>query len=417
MDLFSFILFFIFFLVITYLPQTTIFFRTLKVSELLPTLIITTFIICMVVFSHNVFKSAQYGFNLWLNVVFPALLPFFIGTELLNSTSVISYAGKFLEPIMKPLFNVPGCGSYALAMGITSGYPVGAKITSDLYENGLCTKSQAERLIAFTNNSGPLFIAGSVAAGMFNNAKVGWLLLLTHYMASISVGLLFRFYKRDVSNNDKKSIYRYNETDKIKLSNFGLKLGEAILKSVNILLIICGFIVLFSVIINILELSGVLQYISKLVASICYLLGLNIFLSHGISTGIFEITNGINQISSLVDVDLFPRLITTAAVLGWGGLSVHCQVASIIAKSGISIKPYILGKALQGIFAGFYTYLILTYTDMINTVSIPIFNGGGVPRMLDNTNMSLRLFISTIAFFFVISVVYKIVQTIIKKWS
>lgn len=47
-------------------------------------------------------------------------------------------------------------------MGIISGYPVGAKIVTEFRKNGECTKAEAERLLAFTNNSGPLFIIGTV---------------------------------------------------------------------------------------------------------------------------------------------------------------------------------------------------------------------------------------------------------------
>ena len=90
----------------------------------------------------------------------------------------------------------PVHGAFALAMGITSGYPVGAKVASDLYIKNLCTKTEAERLLAFTNSSGPLFIIGAVGTGMFFDSKVGLLLFLTHFLASISVGILFRFYKR-----------------------------------------------------------------------------------------------------------------------------------------------------------------------------------------------------------------------------
>lgn len=63
---------------------------------------------------------------------------------------------------MKPIFNVPGIGAYAFIMGIISGYPVGAKIVTEFRKNGECSKAEAERLLSFTNNSGPLFIIGTV---------------------------------------------------------------------------------------------------------------------------------------------------------------------------------------------------------------------------------------------------------------
>ena len=48
-----------------------------------------------------------------------------------------------------------------------------------------------------------------------------------------------------------------------------------------------------------------------------------------------------------------------AFVLGFGGFSVLLQVLSIVSKSNISIKPYILGKFLQACFAAIYISFIV----------------------------------------------------------
>jgi len=69
---------------------------------------------------------------------------------------------------MRPLFNVPGEGAYALLMGTISGYPVGAKVVTDLKQQGVCNDIECERLISFTNNSGPLFIIGLVRRAVFS---------------------------------------------------------------------------------------------------------------------------------------------------------------------------------------------------------------------------------------------------------
>ena len=82
---------------------------------------------------------------------------------------------------------MPGVGSFAFIMGIISGYPVGAKIVANFKEQGLCTDVEAERLLSFTNNSGPLFIVGTVGIGFFADTKTGFLLLFTHILACITV--------------------------------------------------------------------------------------------------------------------------------------------------------------------------------------------------------------------------------------
>ncbi len=94
---------------------------------------------------------------------------------------------------MRPLFHVSGACASAFALGFIGGYPVGAKTAISLYENGMCTKTEAERLLAFCNNSGPAFILGVVGAGVFASSRVGVLLYLAHAAASICIGILFRF--------------------------------------------------------------------------------------------------------------------------------------------------------------------------------------------------------------------------------
>ena len=100
------------------------------------------FTLLLIIFSGSNFEAAKNGINLWLNSVVPSLLPFFIATELLSYTNIIYYIGRFLNNIMRPLFNVPGEGAFAFLMGIISGYPTGAKIVSNLKENNICTKAE-----------------------------------------------------------------------------------------------------------------------------------------------------------------------------------------------------------------------------------------------------------------------------------
>ena len=149
-----------------------------KIKSLVLPGLICMFILFLLVFSKNNLVAAKSGLSLWANSVLPSLLPFFIATELLGYTNVVPMCGKLLNRFMRPIFNVPGEGAFALLMGIISGYPVGAKIVANLKENKLCNKVEAERLIAFTNNSGPLFIVGTVGIGLFYNSSIGLILFL-----------------------------------------------------------------------------------------------------------------------------------------------------------------------------------------------------------------------------------------------
>ena len=217
------------------------------------TIIFGIFMVLLIVFSKNNLSAAKDGLVLWANCVVPALFPFFIATELLNYTNIASIFGRFLNKFMKPIFNIPGEGAYAFLMGIISGYPVGAKIVSDFYSKNICTKEEAERMLAFTNNSGPLFIIGTVGIALFGNSTIGILLFVTHILSSISVGIILGIFSRLFHTYKLKS-FNYRSIDDeadYSISSLGNILSNSIQKAISTIFLIGGFVVLFSIILSI----------------------------------------------------------------------------------------------------------------------------------------------------------------------
>ena len=327
----------------------------------------TLFILCLISFSGVALDAAKKGISLCLNIVFPSLFPFFVGSELLYKTGIVKVMGVLFEPVMRPLFNVPGCASFPFAMGITSGYPIGAKLTVAMRKENLLTKLEAERLIAFTNNSGPLFIIGAVAVGMYNLPQLGFFLLTCHIAASITVGLLFGFYgKNKVLNLQKGRSNLFSKfKSELKLclttsqADFGTILGDAIKNSIGLLLSIGGFIIFFSVIIHLLLQTGIISNLSAIISYFAAPLGINKEIIPALLSGFFEITTGSSMVSKALNVPFIVQLTAASIIIGWAGLSVHTQVLSITSGSDINIKPYFLGKFLQGIIAGIYTYIFI----------------------------------------------------------
>ena len=116
--------------------------------------------------------AARDGLALCGNVIIPSLFPFFVLASLVVDLGLAAYLGRALEPVMRPLFHISGSCAAAVAMGFIGGYPVGARTALQLYQQGLCTKTEAERLLSFCNNSGPAFILGVVGAGVFGSGRV-----------------------------------------------------------------------------------------------------------------------------------------------------------------------------------------------------------------------------------------------------
>ena len=343
-------------------------FYVLKLKKNFFAILFLAFTFCLLIFSKSNLPAVKSGLILWVNSVIPSLFPFFVATELLMHTNIITWIGNIFNKYMKPLFNVRGEGCFAFIMGIISGYPVGAKIASQFRQNNICTKEECERLLSFTNNSGPLFIIGTIGVLMFKNTTIGILLFVTHLLACISVGIIFRFWKKGITSNDyvTNNLSNKKNSSSVSFSNLGEVLAESITSSISTILLIGGFIVIFSSIISILKSSGILIIISNIIIPIFKVLDIDTSFAQPLLTGILEITNGINSISNINCKKISLNIIFTAFLLGFGGISILLQVFSITSKTDLSIKPYIYGKILQGLLASLYTYIFINFFPFLN---------------------------------------------------
>ncbi len=329
-------------------------------------------------------KAASEGLLLWFNVVCPALLPFFICIEVLIGLGIVSFLGAALRPLMAPAFNLPGEAAFCFIMSISSGYPVGSKITAKLREEAICTKREGQRMLSLCSTSGPLFIIGAVAAGLLNNAAIGLLLAFSHYLSAIAVGLCFRFLdqeKRSAPRSANRSpladMLAYRKKDG---RTIGILLGDAVRNSVNLILLIGGFIIFFAVITRIMKLTGLLDLLSGLILWIIPLPGIQVHTVSAFLIGLLEVTNGIKECAAL-QLPLAAQIMMVSFMIGFGGLSVNAQVLSIVAVTDLSFGIYFLGKLLQGFFASAFAYLLYSFTYC--TQVFKVFSGESTAPAVD----------------------------------
>ena len=302
-------------------------------------------------------EGAKEGLQLCFNVIVPSLFPFFVMSSLVVDLGLAAKLGQFMERFMRPLFRVSGSCAAALALGFIGGYPVGARTTLQLYQQGLCTKTEAERLLAFCNNSGPAFIFGVVGAGIFGDGRVGLLLYLTHALASLLVGLIFRFHGRERGVPSKRASLP------ITAVRLPAAFTTAVTRALESTLNICAFVVFFSVVLRLLTAYGVLGALAELLS----LLGLEQEWARRLIAGLLELSSGV---SSLSGGRGFVGLASMAAfMLGWAGLSVHCQVLSFLVDSGLSARTYLAGKLCHGLIAAGLTWVVTRLLPLAEPVS------------------------------------------------
>jgi len=334
-------------------------------------------------------------------VVLPSLLPFFILSELMLSFGIVHFLGVLFEPLMRPLFNVPGVGSFVLSMGVAAGYPLDAVITAKVRKDGLCSQVEGERMLAFSNTADPLFMFGAVAVGMFGIPALGVVLAIAHYVGALLVGLAFRSWRANGPQSDSpqvkisgmgmwreaaKALYQARLKDGRPL---GTVLSDAIRDAIATLFMIMSFIVLLSVVIQVLTTIGVIPLLGRAFGSVFGLVGVNPALFPPLVKGVFELDIGAAA-AAASHATLVDRAAVASAIIAWSGLSVHAQVASVLTGSDISMRPYFLARALHAILAALLTVLLLGPVGMGAHLSAPAFaaQGAGGASFLPRLGLS-----------------------------
>ncbi|SDZ01948.1 sporulation integral membrane protein YlbJ [Proteiniborus ethanoligenes] len=341
--------------------------RFKNIKTYLLVILVLFLVSCLIIYPNNTINAALNGFRTWSNIILPSLMPFFIGAEVLIGLGVVNFFGVLLEPIMYPLFGVSGKGSFPFVMSISSGYPVGVTLVSKLRNENIIDKIEAQRLVSFCSTSGPLFMIGAVSIGMFRNPAIGTLLASSHYLGAITVGFLFKNYGKIENLNNgyskgrinyfRKALYSLVQARKKDGRNISMLMSDSIRSSFESMFMIGGFIIIYSVIIEILMVTKFINFFSSLFMVI-FPVDIDIELIKGFISGLLEVTNGCKLISKANGSSFISQLCAVSFLIGWSGLSIHSQAISAIGTTDINPKLYLLAKGLHAFISFIYSYIL-----------------------------------------------------------
>ena len=304
-------------------------------KNILNLLVIGSCIIIIIALLNNkqlIVSTVIYSLDLWINTIIPSLFPFFVISDILIKYNITNYIPNFIKNIFCKLFKVSEYSIGIFFLSMISGFPSNARNTKQYYEEGYISLDEANHILSFTHFSNPLFILSTVAVFFLHHEEYGIVILLSHYLSNIVLGIISR---RNLTSN----LNHYTKPNK-KSQNFGLVLTKAISSSMDTILLIFGtltcFLIIASLLINSLHLS---LYPSALLKCI------------------LEVTMGIKSLSLLPLPDIYKIVITSMAI-SFGGLSVHMQVISQICDTDISYSSFFIGRIFQMIISGVLAYLL-----------------------------------------------------------
>lgn len=308
----------------------------MRMKKFLVLLAVFSGIAALIIKTEEVAQGVGETLILCVNSVIPSLFPFFIMSGLLVNTGLVSLIGKFLAPVSHRLFKTSGKGAVVFVIGLLCGYPTGAKVTADLCQQGKLTKTEGERLIAFCNNSGPLFVIGAVGGGMIGSRDVGVLLYVIHAISAVLTGIFLSLFSNGTVHKDETE---YTTT------TLGKAFSVSVESAVKSILNVCGYVVFFGCIMAVLR---------PLIPSI-------------FTGALLEVTVGAESIAA-ANLPTSQMLVLLSGVIGFGGLCVYLQVQGVVSSAGLSTRTYLIGKIIQMLIS-----MLLTKTYLYFNRDIMVF--------------------------------------------
>jgi sporulation integral membrane protein YlbJ len=385
----------------------------------------------MIVFPAQSLTAALRGLSIWWDILFPALVPFFVIAELMLGFGIVHFFGTLLDPMMRPLFRVPGIGGFVMAMGFASGYPVGARLTAQLWEQRLVSRDEGERLVAFTTTSDPIFLIGAVSVGFFHDVGLAVVLAAAHYGTSVAIGFLMRFHgsrqlEQAAPNSSGAFLFRramqaMHRARLLDSRTFGEMLRDALQSSLKLIMVVGGLVVFFCVVLEVLTLSQVMNGLYMAVNAILQSASVPPELSQAVVNGLFEVTLGAKSAAGAgAHLTLASKVAIAAFILSWGGMSVHAQVVSLLNRTDLRYAPFGIARLAHGILAAAVVFVLwepLSPARSAISDAIPVFsaeNGlyAALPALFP---LSGLLFIGAIALICTLYAVYRCLRPLLRR--
>lgn len=270
-------------------------------------LILFFFVVILLLFPDVAAQGSRNGLVLWATILVPSLFPFSVLTSIIR-TFIKGNAGKYL----------------LIITGILSGYPMGAKISGELYLDGMISKKTAVFLTGFTNNPSPMFVIFFVGQKSLNLSYEKYVFYAFVILSSFIGSLL---YTRFTSQKSNKIGYARKKAELVTPCPLTEQIDEEIASSALLLIKIGGYVMLFSIATALIQRIGWIPNLIK----VC-------------TCGLLEITTG-NAMITASGLTTNMKIILSLAATTFGGLSAAAQTNSVIRKTGLSTGSYIMMKS------------------------------------------------------------------------
>ena len=292
---------------------------------------ITFIILILILFNKEIVSNTIItSFYIWFNTLVPSMLPMFILSDILINYNFISFIPNKITNIISKIFNISKGAVLVLFISLIAGFPSNGTAIKTSYDLKLISKEEASHLLLFVHFANPLFILQTIGIFYLKNNSFGIIILISHVLSAFLIGIILRNKNHPTKDN---YISKNN-----KSQSFTTIFSSSIKKSINTLLMVSGTVTSFLI-------------ISTL---ICHIFDLNVYLETFVKSTL-EMTMGLSSLSNLLICDIY-KVVLSTAIISFGGLSIHLQVASVI--DDIPYTNYLKGRLLHLVISSLTSFLI-----------------------------------------------------------
>lgn len=290
---------------------------------------IPALLLYMLLFPKKVLADSLAGLDLWFHTVLPSLLPFMILSNVLIGANVVSQLMRPFSGFFRHVLGLSPEGGYAWLLGLFCGFPMGARLTGDMYRQHRISREEAVYLLTFANQSSPMFLSTYVVLHGLGDSTLTLPVFVIFYASAFLTSLVFRIRSRRFGLPPSKPKKEVPEQ-----TSYGNLLDTSIMNGFEIITRLGGYIILFSILAGI-----VLQLPAPLRTAAPFLSGLT------------EITTGIHTISGTT-LPLQVKFTAIVCCTAFGGFSTVAQTSCMLNGTDLSIFTYLKGKLVNAAVAG-----------------------------------------------------------------
>ncbi len=332
-------------------------------------------------------NSAEFVFAIrttglmWAEKIFPSLFPFFVLSLLLLRLGFAFILGELLGPIMQVIYKTSKLSGFVFVMGLISGNPNGAKIIAELVDDRMITKQEGQYLLNHATFMNPMFVIGTIGVIYFGNMTLGIIVLISHIISNILLGFSLSFlnpgnrtFSLPNPVNAIKSMAQYRSQN---AHTFGESVTAVIQDSINTCLLIGGYMMLFTIVIQLMKFFNIFQNINIILSPLLSFFNITTDISNSVLISSLEVANGIDILSQVTLTSPFILIAILTFAISFAGFSIHMQVYALTHHVNLSYLSFFMSRVLHAflsVLVSWPIYRIFRFKLTTSNTTSAVFN-------------------------------------------